>query len=488
MRKEPESPWVPVLDRLRGSWGRTRRWLAGRGVATRVGLAAGGLMAVGGLGYLAVGGPTVGPATAALYDGRKLSADEQVAIKEALDAEAILCVRDNGRFFVKADRKAAALAAIAKRKATPASLDELNRDNEPESPWITQAERDRHDQARLERILKRQIEGLDAPILSAQVSIHRERARGLAQHRTDVHAYVYLEIEPGRKLADRTVQGIETFLVGAVPGLMPDSITVADQGGHKYMAAGDAPLKEQVKKHSQEDEWADRITEGLRHIPGVGVTVSLESVAEAPPAVEAPPAAPVAEVAVANGALEVAPEPKFVAAPVPPPPPRTRANVWVRVPRSFYIRAAQSQTPGRQPSAEDLQQMRETTIRIAHEAVGASIPREMLGEVKVDTIQDDLTTARSVVLPPDPAEPNQAWLIPAVASGAGLAAVASVVAGVRLASKRPAARMAGGWRPGFVADGPNPGPSERVRELIRLNPEAAAGVLQRWVGQGGAVG
>ena len=33
--------------------------------------------------------------------------------------------------------------------------------------------------------------------------------------------------------------------------------------------------------------------------------------------------------------------------------------------------------------------------------------------------------------------------------------------------------------------GAGPGPSERVRELIRLNPEAAASVLHRWTGQGG---
>jgi flagellar biosynthesis/type III secretory pathway M-ring protein FliF/YscJ len=30
-----------------------------------------------------------------------------------------------------------------------------------------------------------------------------------------------------------------------------------------------------------------------------------------------------------------------------------------------------------------------------------------------------------------------------------------------------------------------PGASERVRELIRHNPEAAASVLNRWIGQGG---
>jgi hypothetical protein len=36
--------------------------------------------------------------------------------------------------------------------------------------------------------------------------------------------------------------------------------------------------------------------------------------------------------------------------------------------------------------------------------------------------------------------------------------------------------------------GAGPGPSEKVRELIRLNPEAAASVLHRWTGQGGTVG
>ena len=30
-----------------------------------------------------------------------------------------------------------------------------------------------------------------------------------------------------------------------------------------------------------------------------------------------------------------------------------------------------------------------------------------------------------------------------------------------------------------------PGPSERVRELVRRNPETAASVLQRWATQGG---
>ncbi len=113
----------------------------------------------------------------------------------------------------------------------------------------------------------------------------------------------------------------------------------------------------------------------------------------------------------------------------------------------------------------------------------------MRGDVKVDTVQDDLAASRASSLPPDPAEPVQAWLIPAVASGAGLAAGRLGRGRVPPGHQAPAGpSRPPRWRAGFVADEPNPGPSERVRELIRLNPEAAAGVLQRWIGQGGTVG
>ena len=38
-----------------------------------------------------------------------------------------------------------------------------------------------------------------------------------------------------------------------------------------------------------------------------------------------------------------------------------------------------------------------------------------------------------------------------------------------------------------VDSGDEPNPSERVRELVRRDPEAAASVLQRWTTQGGRV-
>jgi flagellar M-ring protein FliF len=63
-----------------------------------------------------------------------------------------------------------------------------------------------------------------------------------------------------------------------------------------------------------------------------------------------------------------------------------------------------------------------------------------------------------------------------------------------LASRRPAPHPSARPREDRArykideASDPGPGPSERVRELIRLNPEAAASVLHRWTGQGGTIG
>jgi hypothetical protein len=92
---------------------------------------------------------------------------------------------------------------------------------------------------------------------------------------------------------------------------------------------------------------------------------------------------------------------------------------------------------------------------------------------------------------PSVAEPHRPWIWVALSGVVVLASVGAVGAMVRLATRRQPTRPSrSSWRPGFVVDGPNdplPGPSERVRELIRLNPEAAAGVLQRWIGQGGAM-
>jgi flagellar M-ring protein FliF len=489
MRTEPPQPLTSALARLRLPAGWARRWLAARGTATRVGLLLVALSALGGIGYLASLDDPSELTWAWIYEGRKLSLDDINKISEALDASSIPHLTDPaGRVGVKPARKAEALGVLAKAKAVPHSVFDLSNDVDSGSPFDGPEDRDRRDNLNLERILKAQIEDLDPAIASALVRINRVRKRGGYGAPSDVSSFVYLKTERGRELGHRVVEGIETFLTGAVPGLKPEAITVADQTGHKYLAADNPVLKEQMQTHAQEETWRDKIAEELQHIPGVGVSVLLETVAVPIPP-EVPPSAAV-EVARPNGKIGIDPEPPLVA-PVPPIPlTRTKANVWVKVPRSFYLLAFQAQSPSRQPTPEDLEPMRLRTEMLIRDAVEIHIPKEDMGIVKIGLIQDDLISSQPL-LHPSATEVHRPWLLPALSSAITLTSVAAIAGLVRLATRRPSARPSrSAWRPGYVADGPSgpvPGPSERVRELIRLNPEAAAGVLQRWIGQGGAL-
>ena len=499
MRTEPSSPLASALDRLRSSAERARRWVAGRGAATRVGLMVAALGALVVAGYLA--SPEDGSARswAWLYEDRRLSADDIAAITAALDAEGIPHAADRsaGRVGVKPEARASALSALAKRKAVPATLDELGRDDEVGSIFDDPAARERHDRRVLERRLKRQIEKVDSAIVSASVQVHRDRGRGL-DRRDKVAAFVYLETEGGRELGHRAVKGIARFLAGAVPDLGPEAITVVDATGREYLVAGDPSLEERVQAHAQEETWRDRIAEGLSHIPGLGVSVLLEAVPIPPPApvVEAPPPAP-AELVRPNGSLEVGPEPSPVAAlpALPAPSAPIKARVWVRVPRSWYYRAAESRAPNRAPTDDELQAIVATTRQLIHDAVEATIPREILGnvnDVKIDTVQDDLAiNPRALLIPPDP-ESRLAWLWPGAVGGDRGGGRDGRGRGVACGGRRGGRCRGHRARVGPRTSSPTgraarwPGPSERVRELIRLDPEAAAGVLQRWVGQGEA--
>jgi len=165
------------------------------------------------------------------------------------------------------------------------------------------------------------------------------------------------------------------------------------------------------------------------------------------------------------------------------------------VPRSYYFSKA---VPDRDPSPDRLQEIVGRTELLICEAVAHVVPPELNppgkpADVKIDTIPDD--TPVRVPLRSQVAGDNHrqiSWWLPAgVAAGTVVLLLSAV--GVRvLGWRRPAVRparaamktnRAGRYRTDAAGE-PGPGPAERVRELIRLNPEAAASVLNRWVGQG----
>ncbi len=166
-----------------------------------------------------------------------------------------------------------------------------------------------------------------------------------------------------------------------------------------------------MQTHAREEDWQDKILEELRHISGVGVSVLLETVSVPPPP-EVPPSAAI-EVARPNAKIGIEPEPPLVAPAPPVPTTRTRANVWVKIPRSFYLLAFQTRSPNRQPTPEDLDPMRLTTEKVIRDAIEIHIPKDELGVVKVGVIQDDLIYSQPL-LHPSVTEVHRPWLLPAL--------------------------------------------------------------------------
>jgi hypothetical protein len=160
-------------------------------------------------------------------------------------------------------------------------------------------------------------------------------------------------------------------------------------------------------------------------------------------------------------------------------------RILVSVPRSFYLKA----TPNREPSQDELRPIVSWTENRIKTVIGFLVPPGEPHDVTVLSLLDD-EPARPPLIGTAPADVRRSisWWVPAATAGAAMAALLFV--GVRvLAMRRPESRPAPPPHLGrYKVDAPSepgPGPSERVRELIRLNPESAAGVLHRWIGQGG---
>ena len=169
---------------------------------------------------------------------------------------------------------------------------------------------------------------------------------------------------------------------------------------------------------------------------------------------------------------------------------REPGRVLIYVPRSFYLNA-DIRPDNREPTRDELRSMAERTENQIRKVVGVATTRSSESwEVDIFTIPDEVSLYRPVNLQStvDARRRVMDWGIvgTVVAVVSILAAVGSWIQVARRpvvdASDRRSER-----RRYHVDSASEPGPSERVRELVRRNPEAAASVLQRWTGQGGRV-
>ena len=501
MRTEASRAPASAATRLRHHVGRARTWMRGLGRATRLALVAAAVAGLVAAAFLAI--PTDRDEMLWLYEGRKFAGDDAREIQKALAAEKVPFQADPGhRIGVATSRWGDAMAALEKHDVGPASLAAIEKDRPASDPWSDRDAKAEQDRWLLERWLKANIEKYPGTIRSASVRIRRTPVRAGLRPEVKVGVLVILDVE--HRPSHKAIRAIQTLLTNAVPGLAPEAVTIGDQSGNFFLDASNPNAASETQILARAEVLRDALIEKLGPlIPSVDVDVMLEPHGSAPsPApIPRPPAPPAEPEGGARPNVPVGLEPDPEPMPSHPAPAVAaqapgagKANVWVKVPRSYYLRvAARENAPGRQPSADDLKFYAQRTRELIGDAVAVLIPPAETGRVMVDTIQDNLAVEPPPAVPPGAADSARSWphwLAPA-ALGAGVGLGVALVLGTGfglIASRRPSARPSrAGVRSGLSVDapsGPVPGPSERVRDLVRRDPEAAAGVLQRWIGQG----
>jgi hypothetical protein len=430
-----------------------------------------------------------------LYDGRKFSGEAALEIQKALAAEKVPFQADSAhRVGVAASRWGDAMAALEKHGVEPPSLEELEKDRPASDPWSDRDARDALDRWRLERSLKAIIEGYAGGIRSAHVSIKRSPAGTRMRPEWKVGALVLLDVE--RRPSHKLVHSIQTLLASKVDGLTPESVTIGDQSANFFLDASNPGAASATRVLARAEELRDALLEKLGPlVSGIDVDVTVDppspsdTPAKASPRRSAPPAVEPEQGVRPNMPVGLEPDP--APAPSAEPTGPGRASIWVKVPRSYYLRIARDNAPGRSPSQDDLKVYHQKTCEQVDHAVAVLVPPPERGRVMVDIIQDALAAEAAPVVAPASVDAARAWpnwVAPAaLGAGAGLGVAVVLGTGVGLlASRRPSARPSrSSVRSGLSVDapsGPVPGPSERVRDLVRRDPEAAAGVLQRWIG------
>jgi hypothetical protein len=495
-----------VLGRFRSWWDHLARSLGDRrsGVLWAVvsGVVAVSLLLI----YWGSSTLTITPRTY-LGSGRHYSPDDLIRISRVLERQRIAYEVDGQRrVAVSSSQIDEAAAAIAKLDLGPRPPSEIREESAASSLWDSLHDRELRELQSREKILESMITGLDG-IVGAFVRINRPKARLGLQTAPRPSAFVRLETEGDRQLPFTTVQSITTYLTGCEPDLNADAITVVDGRGHKYLDAGNPALSTLSHNRAREEELSEEILEKLDWIPGVRVSVQLP---KAPPAVEPHgatesqhpgpsagtpmPAATSRTVFAVNrplgsvdspGAAKTQPPPPEAA---PSPPAAEPGQVWVRVPRSYYFHMSMF-AYGKEPSGEELQRRVLRTEEQIKTGIAMVVPLTgpAAWKTRVDVIPDQVTLSPAPSVPP-PAEGRRMPMDWQIAVAVGAMAAVLVTAGLwLLTTRRPSNRVQGAPR-GLRYDGRSataPGPSERVREFVRRNPESALSVLERWASQGG---
>ena len=472
------------------------------------------------------------PGVRYLAASKRFSSDDLLQVCHALEKQRIAYhIDDQKRVQVAADQIEQAADAVAKLDLGQRSIKEIRGDAGAASIWDGPGEREQKEKLKLEQMLERLIGEQDG-VLSAVVSVNRPKPSTLARNSGRPSAFVYVETEKGPRavVPDNPVDPLTAGRFDSRAGAGLDhrhgharnplsrpgqsrarrSFANSGPGGRAYrrdprqarldqgrasagavdhaahrrgrgQRRGNSQRRQERRARRSpcrdgalERAESDTVAKAAQPVMAINHPLAINGDAE-PAFAEASPSATAHGGAVrAQGARRAG---EF---------PNERGRVVVFVPRSFYykmeIRNDQSE-----PSLEELKSMADRTEKSVRLALNLLLPDADSWKVDVGTIPDDLSFSRPAILPGagDSRHRFLEWgLVGAVAGGLSILAIAG--SWIRMA-RRPARVSESSDRSRrYHAGSPLlPSPSERVRELIQRNPEAAASVLQRWVGQGG---
>jgi flagellar M-ring protein FliF len=465
-----------------------------------------------------------------LLSGRRFSSEDLIKIRRSLDKQKIAYhVDGDRRVEVAADQYDQAADVVAKLDLGDLSIDEILEESTTTSLLYTPAEREARRQRSQNKFIEKLIGQLEG-VVSSIVSINRPPAPKFSRSAPKHTAFVYIETEGNRPLPYQTVQSIPVILAGIDPELTPVSITVMDRRGARYFDPGNPGIGDKSRNEARERELSEEILDKLDWIKGVRVQVKLYAPRASEPI---HPVASAAQVSRPSATLDHlagsseggTPQPHSgPSAPAfrlnqplgeldpPPKPTADRGNrtdigavtahtesheqprkqepgrIFVYVPRSFYFNAANFRTDNREPTQEELRIMEDRTENQIRTAVSLAMPDGESWKVGITTFPDELPLSRPTILQTSAEARRRVvmdWGIVGTV-GAIVSIVAAVGSWIQVA-RRPARlpEPIVKTRRYHVDSASEPGPSERVRELVRNNPEAAASVLERWTRQGG---
>lgn len=211
---------------------------------------------------------------------------EQIAsAQRELDRQNVAYSVKGDRVYVPADQREGLLASLQQSEALPSDTTiGFAKLLEGQSIWISHEDslmrRDLALAAELARVIKRFTDVRDA-----RVFIDRPAKRSFGDNRGEPKASVFLQLKSNAAAGRGFVDGIASFVSGAVVGLKPENVSIVD-------AATGAPYRVRSKDNAlaadlladsrqKEEHYAEKIRGHLAYIPGVLVGVYAEIETEA---------------------------------------------------------------------------------------------------------------------------------------------------------------------------------------------------------------